>query len=185
MQLTSGEHSFGPRQGTLTVRTGRQGAAARMGHDLTLEARDWSATVVVDAADITRSSLEASIDAGSLEVVDASGGALGLSDSQRAEIVQTIRTKVLAVDRHPHITFRSTGITGDERAATVTGQLTVAGKTRVAKVTMAVNAAGTSITGTASIVQTRFGIKPYSAMLGALRVKDEVLVEVTVRLSRT
>jgi hypothetical protein len=38
------------------------------------------------------------------------------------------------------------------------------------------------VRATMSIVQSDFGITPYSALLGALRVKDAVEVSVDVRL---
>jgi len=58
------------------------------------------------------------------------------------------------------------------------------GKTRPA--TLAVRVSPRSriprVRATTSIVQTEFGIKPYSALLGALRVKDVVELAVEVRL---
>ena len=42
-------HAFGPENGTLRVRTGRKGAAAKAGHDLLIEVTKWQATV--EAAD--------------------------------------------------------------------------------------------------------------------------------------
>ena len=36
---------------------------------------------------------------------------------------------------------------------------------------------------TATVIQSQFGIKPYSGMLGALKLRDDVEVEVTVDLS--
>src|ERR1700692_1715910 len=41
MELRSGTWTVGPAEGTLVVRTKREGAAARMGHDLTLTATRW------------------------------------------------------------------------------------------------------------------------------------------------
>ena len=64
------------------------------------------------------------------------------------------------------------------------GDLTIAGATRPAELTVMIGL----ITGrprgtvTTTVVQTDFGIKPYSAMLGALRVRDAVEVRAEVRL---
>ena len=40
----------------------------------------------------------------------------------------------------------------------------------------------TTRTVTTTVVQSSFGVKPYSAMLGALRVRDAVEVRAEVRL---
>ena len=54
---------LGPDNGTLTVRTGRGGAAAKAGHDLLIEVERWSAT-------LDDASIELTADAGSLRVLD-------------------------------------------------------------------------------------------------------------------
>ena len=183
MPLRTGRYRVGPENGTLLVRTGREGAAALMGHDLTLVATSWTATVRVDAGNPSRSTVRATVDAGSLVVLEASGGPVGLTDSQRAEIEDTMRTKVLRSDRHPRISFRSTSVDGDGKRASVTGDLTLARRTR--PVTLELRVARSKlprIIATTSLVQTEFGIEPYSALLGALRVKDVVEVTVELRL---
>jgi hypothetical protein len=38
------------------------------------------------------------------------------------------------------------------------------------------------VRGTATIIQSQWGIRPYSAFLGALKLKDEVVVEFDVVL---
>ena len=183
MPVNKGSFDVGPDNGTLLVRTGRAGAASRMGHDLVLEATRWSAAIVV-AATPYGSAVTASVDASSLVVRDASGGALALTDGQRGEIVRNIKEKVLKSSAHPTVTFRSITVSGDARGTSVSGELTLAGVTR--PVTLAVvadeQADAVVLTATTSIVQSEFGIKPFSAMLGALKVKDTVDITVDVRL---
>lgn len=184
MPLTSGSYDVGPDNGTLLIRTARAGAASRMGHDLVLEATRWSATVVVDARTPDRSSVSATVDGSSLVVREAHGGVLPLTDGQRGEIVRTINDKVRRTGKYPSITFTSLAVTGDPKRAAVSGELTVAGVTRPATLAVVADelAQAVRLTGTMSIVQSEFGIKPYSAMLGALKVKDRVDVTVDVRL---
>lgn len=74
--------------------------------------------------------------------------------------------------KHPEISFRSTLIAGDATAATVTGDLTIAGSTRPVQLRLTAHPDADRVTGAASIVQTNHGIKPYSAMFGTLKVKD-------------
>jgi polyisoprenoid-binding protein YceI len=184
MALRGGTFTIGPADGTLLVRTKREGAAGRIGHDLTLVATRWKAVVRVDVRVPSRSTLRATVDSGSLEVREASGGAIGLTDSQRAEVEANIREKVLRASRHPKIRFTSTEVTGDATRVSVSGKLTIVGKTRPA--TLAVRVSPRSrmprVRATTSIVQTEFGIEPYSALFGALRVKDVVELAVDVRL---
>jgi polyisoprenoid-binding protein YceI len=184
MALRTGRFTLGPADGTVLIRTGREGAAARVGHDLTLVATRWRAVVHIDARVPTRSTVRAVVDAASLEVREASGGALGLTESQKLEIEANTREKVLLSRRHPRITFASTAVDGDSKRALVTGRLAIAGRTREAALVVRVDARSTSprVRATMSIVQTDFGITPYSALLGALRVKDAVELSVDVRL---
>ena len=42
---------------------------------------------------------------------------------------------------------------------------------------------GGEVSGTAVVTQTAFGIKPYSALFGALKVRDEVQVVLQARIS--
>lgn len=183
MPLRSGRYVLGPDSGTLLVMTGREGPAARMGHDLTLLATRWSATVTVDADQPSRSKVRATVEAGSLVVREARGGAVGLRNSQREEIESIMRTQVLRSDRHPTITFRSTSVESDGQRATVTGALTIRRRSRAVALEVRVaRTASPRVRARASIVQTEFGIKPYSALLGALRVTDVIEVAIDVLL---
>ncbi len=183
MALRSGRYTLGPDNGTLLVMTGREGTAARMGHDLTLLATRWSATVTVDADQPARSKVRATVEAGSLVVREARGGAVGLRESQREEIESIMRTQVLRSDRHPTITFTSTSVEGDGKRATITGNLTIRGRTRAVVLDLRVaRTASPRVRARTSIVQTEFSIKPYSALLGALRVTDVVQLAIDVLL---
>ena len=47
-----GRLRIGPGCGHLTIRTGREGVAARAGHDLTIDATGWSGELSHDAGDL-------------------------------------------------------------------------------------------------------------------------------------
>lgn len=184
MTLKSGTYEIGPSQGELLVKTKRAGAASMMGHDLTLVVGTWNATVTADPDQPGQSSVRATADAGSLTVREGSGGATPLSTKQHGEIHSNIRQKVLKTDKNSQITFESTSITGDASHATVTGNLTLNGTTKPVTLEVAVEegAGGARVTGGTRFLQSDFGIKPFSALLGALKVKDEVEIAVTVNL---
>jgi polyisoprenoid-binding protein YceI len=170
--------TLGPGDGSIKIYAKREGLAARVGHDLTLEPTSWSAEVDLDPDDITKSTVTATVDGHSLEVVEGHGGATPLSDKDRADIKKNIAQKVLTSGA---ISFRSTGIesAGDGKF-TVNGELTIAGSTRPVRLDLTQN--GDRVSGRVTIRQTDFGIKPFSAMLGALKVSDSVDIEVDVRL---
>ena len=47
MSIPTGTYRLGPGNGTLSVRTGRVGAAAKAGHDLLLHVTVWQATLEI------------------------------------------------------------------------------------------------------------------------------------------
>lgn len=179
MTPKSGTHSIGPENGTLTVHTFRAGMGAKIGHDLVLEARKWNGTVNVDADNPAGSSVEVTVDLNSLDIVNATGGVKPLSDKDKADIAKNIE-KTLDTGKHPNVTFKSTSVTGAAPTVTVTGDLTIKGNTRPA--TLTITADGDKVTGKTSIVQTEFGIKPFSAMMGALKVRDGIDLEFNCEL---
>jgi polyisoprenoid-binding protein YceI len=179
-----GTYGIGPENGSLMVHTRRAGLGAKAGHDLVLEATAWSGTVVVDHDQPRASSVRVTVDARSMEVREATGGLKPLTPSDHGEIRKNIDEKVLHTDRYPSITFRSTDVVPTEAHWAIHGELTIAETTRstVLDAKIASGAEETTITARATIVQTAFGIKPYSAMMGVLKVRDSVDVHVVVTL---
>lgn len=175
MALTGGSHELGPDSGRLLVRTGRSGLGRRAGHDLAIEVTRWSARTAVDPAEPANSTVTAEIEVDSFEVREGTGGVMPLTDADRAEIMKNVRGKVLHTSAHPMITFRSTAVEGTPESFTVEGDLTIMGVTRA--VTVRGQVSGDRLTGAATVVQSRWGIKPYSALFGQLRVADPVEIE--------
>ena len=64
----------------------------------------------------------------------------------------------------------------------VSGELELAG--RRAPVTFELSLNGGRVSGSATIKQSDYGMKPYSALFGTLKVLDEVQVAVDARLDR-
>lgn len=177
MSLQAGTYRLGPDDGTLSVRTKRTGAAAKAGHDLLIYVTTWQATLEVgdDAAD---TSIELSADGASLRVREGTGGMQSLGDDDKANIQQTIDDDVL---ERRAISFRSTAVTGADGTLNVQGELTLAGTTRPLAFDLAVADDGT-LRAVAVVKQTDWGMKPYSALFGALKVVDEVEVAIDASL---
>jgi polyisoprenoid-binding protein YceI len=161
-------YTLGPDDGTLSVRTGRTGTVAKAGHDLLIEVRAWTATLDLEAPRVT---LDA--DATSLHVVEGTGGLKALDDDDRANIRQTVDDEIL---KRNDIQFRSTDVQRTDTGLAVRGDLTLVGATRPIAFDLALT--GDRVTGTAVVTQTEWGIKPYSALFGALKVADDVRVEI-------
>jgi polyisoprenoid-binding protein YceI len=174
--------TLGPGDGSIKVHTKREGMAARIGHDLTFHAGSWKADVNLEGEDLSTASVTATIDGRSLECVSGTGGATPLSDKDRADIHKNTAQKVLT---SPEITFRSTGVeaSGDGRL-TVSGDLTLAGTSRPVRLDLTREAGADSdhLTGRVTITQSQWGIKPFSAMMGALKVADAVDIELDLRV---
>ncbi len=171
MAIQAGTHRLGPDNATLSVHTKRKGAAAKAGHDLVIHVTSWEGTLEVgDDPAATRIALDA--DATSLRVQKGTGGVQALGDDDKANIHQTIDDEVL---KRQDISFRSTAVEpeGDGGRIRVTGDLTLAGTTRPAEFDLVVDDAG-KLSGTAVITQSLWGMKPYSALFGALKVADDV-----------
>lgn len=171
MTIPPGKYEFGPDQALLQVHTFREGMARKVGHDLIMQAGTWHAIVEVDE-DINQSTVTASIDVPSITAVEGTGGVKPLSDGDRADIKKNM-VKSLNASKHPEIIFRSTGVEsngGD--SLTVHGDLTIAGTTRPATLDVSLSNGAAKVTTT--IVQSQWGIKPYSGLMGALKVRDAV-----------
>jgi polyisoprenoid-binding protein YceI len=181
MATADGTYELGPESGQLQLKTTRTGLGARAGHDLTIDVTRWHADVVVDAANPSLSSVAVDVDASSMQVRTGSGGIKPLTDSDRADIKTTIQQKVLNTSRHPAMTFRSTRVQGTAESFTVDGDLTITGVTQ--PVTLLGRLADGRVQGSATIVQTRWGIRPYTGFFGALRLSDEVTVEFSADLA--
>jgi polyisoprenoid-binding protein YceI len=169
--LPPGTHRLGPGNATLAVRTKRGGAAAKAGHDLDMLVTAWEGTLEVgeDGA-ATRAELTA--DATSLRVQKGTGGVQALGEDDTANIHQTIDDEVL---KRQDIVFRSTRVESAGGGLSVEGELTLARTTKPLTFDLAVGEDGT-LAATATVTQTAWGMKPYSALWGALKVLDEVEV---------
>jgi polyisoprenoid-binding protein YceI len=153
---------------------------AKMAHDLVLMATQWNGTMNVDADNPGASSATLSVDARSIEIVEAVGGVKSLSDKDRRDIGKNIDEKVLQTSKFPELRFESTSVSGAEPNYNAAGNMTIVGNTR--PVNVAINVNGSDVTATTKISQKDFGIKPFSAMMGAIKLRDDVDFELHVSL---
>jgi YceI-like domain len=165
--------NFGPDNGSLKIRTRRTGGAAKAGHDLVIEVESWQATLDPEA----QPALTLVADSRTLRVLDGTGGIKSLSDGDKADIKKTIDKEVL---KGCAIEFRSSEVQKTAGGLSVRGELTLNGKQ--APVTFDLTTADDGhVAGIAKVAQTAFGMKPYSALFGALKVADEVDIEIDAK----
>jgi len=182
MAVSAGRHKIGADRDRLILRTARDGMAASVGHDLTIEVTRWSGELSVND-DGTPDALDLKIDLTSLAVREGTGGVKPLSDKDRRDIVSNAR-KVIGADRFPEATFgQATFKPGSDGGGTINGTLNLAGQSGPIQVQVT-RAGEDHFHATASVVQSSFGIKPYSGFFGALKVRDAIGVEADVDLSQ-
>ena len=165
---------FSPPTTQCRIFTKREGVLSAVGHDLELcatrfEIRFDEATNTLDAdIDMTSISLEGA--------VDANGNTDEINSHDSNEIEANLRGQVLRVASFPHARFHAANVSGDP--TTVTGELTLLAATRTVNVN--VKTVGDEYVATFIVHQPDFGITPFKAMLGALKVAADVRVEVRV-----
>jgi polyisoprenoid-binding protein YceI len=151
------------------VYTFREGLLSAVGHDLCLRVTNFR----VDLGEGDQ--IVAEFDARSLRAT----GDVSPSDARKIE--RDAADEVLAAGRFPTITFRSRRVERDGATrARIEGDLTLHGVTRP----LAFDAVASEEGWRAEVRldQRDFGIKPFTALFGALRVRADVVVR--IRLPR-
>ena len=154
----------------ILVFTFKEGLLSAVAHDLKLRATRFTLEIDGDSARLE-------LEAGSLKVVNAMKDGVDapslVRPSKFAEIEKNAAHEALGSKKYPTIRFVSTEVT----ATTLVGQLTLHGRTAE------VRGARQGTTAEFRLDQRRFGITPYSALLGALKVKPEVIVRVKLSVA--
>jgi hypothetical protein len=178
---TTGTFTLGPDTGRILISTSRTGLAARAGHDLTLEVTRWSAQVEVpaeEAGGVTAATVRADLDLGSIAVREGRGGAMALADRDRREIAKTM-AKLIGTGP---ATFTSGRIVrSGASGGAIEGTLSLNGRSAPLRLQVSEPAPG-HYRACGPVQQTALGIKPYVGFFGALKVADEVTIDVEVTL---
>jgi polyisoprenoid-binding protein YceI len=155
----------------------KDGLLARLAHDLKLQVERFS----IEVDDATHQ-IKATFDPSSIQVVcaqvDGRDDPSTLSKGDKKKIYDNVTKDVLRVRKHPEIRFESTNVVGRGEGFAVEGTLHLHGKSR--NMQASVRAEGDRWVSEVRVHQPDFGIKPYTAALGALKVKPDVVVRVSV-----
>ncbi len=158
----------------------KEGLLSAVAHDLKIRVTKF----VIDVDEATRA-ITARFDAASLRVVCAMNGdeeaAGSLTAANKREIEGNIVRDVLNVREYPEVRFVSTAVEEKGGTFVVKGKLALHGHDRLVRVR--VQPDGAHYIAEARLHQPDFGIRPYTALLGALKVQAEVLIRVIVPAS--
>lgn len=153
--------------GLVHVFTFKDGLLSAVAHDLRLTARGFEVRLDGDQVHATFPLEQLKVD-GAMRA-----GALddrALKPKHKREIRDAmLGKKILKARQHPQAVFR-----GQRTGMRVQGDLLLAG--RSAPIDLTVTEQGGRFTGKVTLVPSRWGIVPYSAMLGTLKLQDRVVV---------
>lgn len=157
------------------VFTYKEGLLSKLAHDLKLRVTRFRGEVAEGPLRVS-----ASFDAGSLRVLcavrDGIEDLLGAAD--RRKIEETIRDEVLHSRAHPQVRFESTAVRAEGEGFRIEGTLRIRERERaVACITRLLD--GRQV-AELRLHQPDFGIRPYSTMLGTLKIRPDVLVRLAV-----
>jgi hypothetical protein len=164
-----------PDASSLSVWTEKEGLLSTVAHDLEIAATGFSVAATVEGG---KFSVRVVVPVSGLKVKGAvkRGIVAPLAEKDHREIEATLAGTVLDAGAHPEIVYEGQGQNAAD--ADATGSLTLRGKTVSLPVSSHVSGVADEkrVEGVVRFKQTAFGVKPYSAMLGTLRVKDELRV---------
>ncbi len=156
------------------VFTFKEGLLSPVAHDLRLRVGSFS--IEVDEA---AGSVIATFDTSSLSVdtpmKDGAENPSALSDADKLKIASQIREEVLHTQRFPEATFRSASLTKRaDGGYDVSGELTLHGRTRPLQARTQLVSGRQQLE--VELHQPDFGITPFKAMLGTLKIRAGVVV---------
>ena len=155
----------------------KDGLLARLAHDLKLQVERFSIEV-----DDSTHQIKATFDPSSIQVacaqIDGRDDPSTLSKGDKKKIHDNVTKDVLRVRKYPEIRFDSTHVVQRGEGFAVEGTLQMHGKSR--NLQASVRPDGDRWVTELRLHQPDFGIKPYTAALGALKVKPDVLVRLRV-----
>ena len=174
----SNSWSLDPSSGQLMIRTGVAGPAAKTGHRLTILMQSWQATV--DWKGKVPAGVDLTVEVDSLEVLRGEGGVTPLTGPEKG-IVRSNALKSLEAKKFPRIRYTATEVTATPDGYRLSGTVEIHGKSRPQSVEVRLEDRGDAwaVSAQAVLTQTDFGVKPYSLLLGAVRVADQVTIDFT------
>jgi polyisoprenoid-binding protein YceI len=182
-QARTRTYTIVPSESSFWVFAGKTGIFSAFAHNHEIGVKSFSGRVVVPAAGAGGGSLEMEVDAPSLVVLDKEP-----SEEDKKKIFNSMHNEVLESAKYQKITFKSVSVSdvkqtgSDAYSFVVNGDLSLHGVTKRIAVPVAATVTPQQLraTGKYTLKQTDYGIKPYSAAGGSIKVKDEVVVNFNI-----
>lgn len=156
------------------VFTYKEGLLSRVAHDLRLHVEPRGVDVERSAEQV-RAEIDASalVVDGAMRAAQLDAGALDGRDRQK--IVDTMRREILATQRFPKIRFTGNAVARGDRELVIEGELELAGVRRPLSFTA--TRADRRLRARVTLRPSIWGIQPYKALAGAIRLQDRVTVD--------
>lgn len=175
-------YTLDKKQSELVVKTSKAGFAAALAHNHVIRATELEGSIGWDPAAPEAASVKVTVQTAALVVDDPAmrkkhGEPSELSAGDRKKITDAmLDSGQLDVRKFPTISFSSTALQKDAKGWLLSGNLTLHGVTKAVKLPVTIDVKGTALTadGTLRLRTSDYGIKPYSAALGAIKNRDEV-----------
>ncbi|MBM3464466.1 MAG: YceI family protein [Armatimonadetes bacterium] len=170
-------HKFDNGSAEVFVFTYKEGLLSAVAHDLKIRVNDFEITVDEENNDLT-----ARFNPASLQVVNAmkegrdTPGTPG--DNDKKTIQDTIQNDVLHTKKFGEITFELEAHRAAGDGYQIKGDLNLHGQKK--SVMVDVRQENGHFVAETTLHQPDFGIKPYSAMMGTLKIKPDVKIQVRV-----
>jgi polyisoprenoid-binding protein YceI len=182
-QTKTRTYTIVPSESSFWVFVGKAGLFSALGHDHEIGVKSFSGHIVAPEAGASGGSLELDIEAKSLALLDKK-----VSEEDRKKIFDSMHNEVLESARYQKITFKSVSVSDMKQTSnntysfTLNGDLTLRGVTKRIAVPVALTITPEQLraTGKYALKQTDYGIKPYSAAGGTIKVKNEVTVNFSI-----
>ena len=151
---------------------------------------DWSSAatnVTVQGDFVINNGIIEKVTGGNVNVVTKS-----IKSDKNSGLMDSRTHETLKADKNPNITYSVTKVTGvpaggGEASVTVSGTLNIGGTSKAAELILKMKVlpnGDIEIKGTKKILMSNHGIKPPSFMLGALKVGDEITLDIYVVLHK-
>jgi hypothetical protein len=178
-----------PRSSQLSILVFRGGKFSRLGHNHVMTSQNLTGRVWVHP-EFPRSGFELSFPVAQLVVDDSQARSAAGSDFP-PDIPQSdkdgtrknmLKPEVLDGEHYPQVKLQSAKIGGTLAAPQVTARITIKDASHDVEVPVKVVVEGAklSASGEFDILQSEFGIKPFSVALGALEVQDRLHIKFAI-----
>ena len=178
-----------PASSQLAIFVYRGGKLSRLGHNHVMTSQDLSGRAWVHP-EFSRSGFELSFPVAKLVVDDAEARRAAGSDFP-PDIPQSdkdgtrknmLKPEVLDGDHYPEVTLQAAKVGGTIEAPQLTAHITIKDASHDVDVPVKISVEGAKLraSGEFDILQTDFGIKPFSVALGALEVQDRLHIKFSV-----